>query len=152
MRLSSSEIKIIKSVACEVLGNQAHIYLFGSRADDFKKGGDIDLYVNLPVDEAPREIIQAIPGLELVEFPENREIGVCCGAGGGVKTGHPDLSQKIAGEKIDSLSRIGADILASTCPFCKRNLDDARVTAGSAIEVLDVIELADRMMEPENHA
>jgi heterodisulfide reductase subunit D len=102
--------------------------------------------------EAPREIIRAIPGLELVEFPENRELGVCCGAGGGVKTGHPDLSQKIAGEKIDSLSRTGADILASTCPFCKRNLEDARVTAGSAIEVLDVIELVDRMMEPENHA
>lgn len=57
MRLSSSEIKIIKSVACEVWGNQAHIYLFGSRADDFKKGGDIDLYVNLPVDQAPREIM-----------------------------------------------------------------------------------------------
>jgi heterodisulfide reductase subunit D len=102
--------------------------------------------------EAPREIIRAIPDLELVEFPENRELGVCCGAGGGVKTGHPDLSQKIAGEKIDSVSRIGADILASTCPFCKRNLDDARVTAGLAIEVLDVIELVDRMMEPENHA
>jgi heterodisulfide reductase subunit D len=100
--------------------------------------------------EAPREILQAVPGLELVEFPENRELGVCCGAGGGVKTGHPDLSQTIAGEKIDSVRRIRADILATTCPFCRRNLNDARITAGSKIEITDVIELVDRMMDQDN--
>ena len=98
--------------------------------------------------EAPRDILKAIPGLDLAEFPENREFAVCCGAGGGVKTGHPDLSQTIAHEKIDTISRIGADILASTCPFCRRNLEDARITAGSEIEIRDVIELADKMMDP----
>ncbi|MEI6840141.1 MAG: (Fe-S)-binding protein [Methanomicrobiales archaeon] len=101
--------------------------------------------------EAPRNIISAIPGFELVEFPENREFAVCCGAGGGVKTGDPGLAQTIAHEKIDSLSRIRADLLASTCPFCRRNLDDARITAGSTIEVLDVIELVDRMMDRDVH-
>ncbi len=98
--------------------------------------------------EAPRDILKAIPGLELAEFPENRDFAVCCGAGGGVKTGHPDLSQTIAHEKIDTIRRIRADILASTCPFCRRNLEDARITAGSEIEIRDVIELADQMMDP----
>jgi heterodisulfide reductase subunit D len=98
--------------------------------------------------EAPREVLSAIPGLEQVEFPKNREFQVCCGAGGGIKVGDPDLASLIAHEKLDAVHRIGADILTSTCPFCKKNLDDARVCAGSSIEVLDVIELVDRMMKP----
>jgi len=57
MRLSKSEIKTIKSVACQVWGNQTHIYLFGSRTDDSKKGGDIDLYINLQEEQAPKEIM-----------------------------------------------------------------------------------------------
>jgi hypothetical protein len=41
----------------------------------------------------------------------------------------------------------GAGTLASTCPFCRRNLDDARLAPGSQAEALDVIEPADRMMD-----
>ncbi len=99
--------------------------------------------------EAPREVISAIPGLELKEFPANREFQVCCGAGGGVKTGDPTLASLIAHEKLDPVHRMDADVLSSTCPFCKRNLDDARINAGSRVEVLDVIELVDRMMDPD---
>ena len=97
--------------------------------------------------EAPRDVLLAIPGLELVEFLENREGGVCCGAGGGVKIGDPSLALTIAHEKIKSLTRMSAEILASTCPFCRRNLSEACATAGSQVEVLDLIELVDRMMD-----
>jgi predicted nucleotidyltransferase len=47
MRLSSFEIQAIKESAREVFG-ECKIYLFGSRVDDLKKGGDIDLYIQLP--------------------------------------------------------------------------------------------------------
>ncbi len=57
MRLSESEISIIKNVACEVWGNQTHIYLFGSRTDDSKRGGDIDLFVNLEAEQEPKKIM-----------------------------------------------------------------------------------------------
>ena len=97
--------------------------------------------------EAPRDVLLAISGLELVEFLENRAGGVCCGAGGGVKIGVPDLALIIAHEKIKSLLQMNADILVSTCPFCRRNLGEACASAGSQIEVLDVIELVDRMMD-----
>ena len=98
--------------------------------------------------EAPRDVLLAIPGLELVEFPENLEGGVCCGAGGGVKIGAPDLALIIAHEKIKSLPHMSAEIMASICPFCRRNLGEACASAESHIEVLDVIELVDRMMDP----
>ena len=44
MRLSKSELKAIKTSVAEY-DNAASIYLFGSRVDDNKRGGDIDLLV-----------------------------------------------------------------------------------------------------------
>lgn len=45
MRLTKEEIKLIKQAFFEIFGD-GKIYLFGSRVDDTKRGGDIDLYVN----------------------------------------------------------------------------------------------------------
>lgn len=47
MRLKESELNNIKELFVKVFG-QGELYLFGSRADDCKKGGDIDLYI-IPV-------------------------------------------------------------------------------------------------------
>lgn len=44
MRLKKSEINYIESTFLKVFGN-GEIYLFGSRVDDSKRGGDIDLYI-----------------------------------------------------------------------------------------------------------
>jgi predicted nucleotidyltransferase len=57
MRLSKSEITIIKRVACDVWGAKTIIYLFGSRTDDSKKGGDIDLFVDLEDEREPQKIM-----------------------------------------------------------------------------------------------
>lgn len=43
MRLTPAQVKSIKQVAAEVLGEQARLMLFGSRVDDLRRGGDIDL-------------------------------------------------------------------------------------------------------------
>ena len=44
MRLTEKEIKIIKENTKKIFG-EAKIILFGSRVDDKKSGGDIDLYI-----------------------------------------------------------------------------------------------------------
>jgi len=44
MRLTHNEVKAMKESFSEVFQN-GKIYLFGSRVDDSKKGGDIDLYI-----------------------------------------------------------------------------------------------------------
>lgn len=51
MRLKPSEVIAITETAREVFGERVAVWLFGSRADDAKKGGDIDLYVELPAEE-----------------------------------------------------------------------------------------------------
>ncbi len=48
MRLSASEVAVIRSLARKHFGEDANVYLFGSRVDDSKRGGDIDLYVDVP--------------------------------------------------------------------------------------------------------
>ncbi len=53
MRLTPAQIDTIKSTAQAVLGEGAQVTLFGSRVDDDKKGGDVDLMVE--VDQAVAE-------------------------------------------------------------------------------------------------
>ena len=55
MRIAFSEAKAIKETASAVFGARAEVWLFGSRADDAKKGGDIDLYVELPPEDCSYE-------------------------------------------------------------------------------------------------
>lgn len=45
MRLNSNEIKTILQAAREIYGSRMKVYLFGSRLDDTKRGGDIDLLI-----------------------------------------------------------------------------------------------------------
>ena len=45
VRLSEYEIRTIKETAKEIFGNNAKVYIFGSRADLTKKGGDIDIFI-----------------------------------------------------------------------------------------------------------
>ena len=63
MRLSKFEIEIIKRVGAEIWGDKTLIYLFGSRTDDSKKGGDIDLLIYSAEEENPKTIM-----LQKVEF------------------------------------------------------------------------------------
>ncbi|RZD18234.1 MAG: nucleotidyltransferase domain-containing protein [Candidatus Acididesulfobacter diazotrophicus] len=45
MRLSHDEAEIIRNLTIKYFGKNSNIYLFGSRADDKKRGGDIDIYI-----------------------------------------------------------------------------------------------------------
>lgn len=48
MRLSSEQVQAIKRTAQDVLGDDARVFLFGSRTDDKRRGGDIDLLFETP--------------------------------------------------------------------------------------------------------
>jgi hypothetical protein len=45
MRLNQKQADTLKNIAVEVFGRNAQLWLFGSRTDDTRRGGDIDLYV-----------------------------------------------------------------------------------------------------------
>jgi predicted nucleotidyltransferase len=50
MRLSAAETEIITRLTRESFGDAARVFLFGSRTDDAARGGDIDLYIETPLD------------------------------------------------------------------------------------------------------
>lgn len=94
--------------------------------------------------EEPRKVLQSIPGVEFVEMERNRDLQRCCGAGGGVKAGISDLALGVAEDRVSDAKETGADILASACPFCVRNLSDGNdetAEAGKMDEVEDLIVL-----------
>ncbi|AIG97631.1 Fe-S oxidoreductase [Archaeoglobus fulgidus DSM 8774] len=93
--------------------------------------------------ELPREILKAIPGVELVEMPRNRNRSFCCGGGGG------NLVREYPGEdrpnniRAREAAETGAEILAVACPFCMIMLEDGvkAVGADKQMAVMDVTEL-----------
>lgn len=96
---------------------------------------------HLGVYEAPRRLLASIPGVRLVEMDRRGVTSFCCGAGGGVRGAFPDISLSIAGERVREAAATGAEILASACPFCKRNLQDAAAQLRTPMKVLDIVEL-----------
>jgi Fe-S oxidoreductase len=92
--------------------------------------------------DAPRHVLAAMPGVELVEMERNRENAWCCGAGAGVSQADRDLALWTAGERLKEARATGADALVTACPWCERNLKDAAVEYGEDIPVYDLAEIA----------
>ena len=88
--------------------------------------------------EAPRMIMEAIPGLKLVEMPRNREYSRCCGAGGGLKAGFPDIQTKMAQRRIQEAEETGAEQLVSCCPFCYQGLNVGITALESQVVMGDI--------------
>ncbi len=97
--------------------------------------------------DAPRSVLQAIPGLELTEMKRNREKSWCCGAGAGVKTSYPDFAQWIGEQRVQEALDTGAEVLASACPFCEGNLSDVVSLSGADIVVKDLTDLVLEALE-----
>ncbi|MCF6269723.1 MAG: nucleotidyltransferase domain-containing protein [Melioribacteraceae bacterium] len=51
MRIKEEYIDVIKQLSEKYFGKDSKTYLFGSRSDDTKKGGDIDLYIETSISE-----------------------------------------------------------------------------------------------------
>jgi heterodisulfide reductase subunit D len=92
-----------------------------------------------PLYEEPRDILGRIANL--IEMKTIKGNAKCCGAGGGVKKGFPDLALNIAKSRIKEAEETGADYLVSICPFCYRNLNDAIIELNSNIKMIDLMEL-----------
>ena len=94
--------------------------------------------------DEPRAILQSIPGLQFVDFDRSRERSVCCEGGGGrMWVEASSGGERLAETRVKDALDLGAEIIATACPFCMLTLEDAVKTTGAegAIEVLDIVEL-----------
>jgi len=92
--------------------------------------------------DPPRNIINSIPGLTLVEMKRNRENAWCCGAGAGVKQADPEFALRTASERLKEAQATGAEALITACPWCIRNFKDAARQSGIKLDIYDIAEIA----------
>lgn len=77
----------------------------------------------LGIYDQPREIIKKF-GFDLKEMELAKNKSFCCGGGGGVKTNNPELSKRIAKDRINQAKKTGAKCLITSCPMCYANLKE----------------------------
>lgn len=92
--------------------------------------------------DAPRDVLKAIPELELLEMRRNRENSRCCGAGGGFKIAFNEYAEEIAADRVREAAEVGAELIATPCPFCVVNLNAGAKRAGLDIKTMDVVQIA----------
>ena len=94
--------------------------------------------------KAPRDVLDKIPGVELIEMTRNKHNAWCCGSGGGVRSAFKDLSAFAARERIEEAKDTTAEAIVSCCPFClnqfKNNIEN------NEIQALDLSELIKKAM------
>ncbi len=93
--------------------------------------------------EAPRTILNAIPGVNITEMEHHGEAAMCCGAGGGRMWLEEKIGKRINHERLDQALETGAKGVAVACPFCSVMLGNAAgETDHESFETHDVLELA----------
>jgi len=99
--------------------------------------------------DAPREALQAVPGITVNEPRKSREEGFCCGAGGG------GMWLEIPGKRInhirfDQLMRTGANATGSACPYCLTMFDDAVKfhNLEDSVQARDIAEIIAESLSP----
>jgi Fe-S oxidoreductase len=100
--------------------------------------------------DEPRAILQAIPGVKLVEMDRSRERSLCCEGGGGRMWNEgTNLEERLAFQRVQEAAETGAEILAVACPFCLLTLEDAVKVQGleERLKVIDIMELVDLALE-----
>lgn len=88
---------------------------------------------------APRNILNRIKGLEVMEMPRTRENTLCCGAGGGAREAFKDYASYIGKERLEEAQSISVEAIVSGCPYCKENFKKAG--DGRGMKIYDLSEL-----------
>ena len=93
--------------------------------------------------DEPREVLKKIPGLDLNELVDSRVDSLCCGGGGGRVWMETEMDERFSNIRIQQALDVGAEVLATSCPYCITMLEDSRVTMGfdEKIEIKDITEI-----------
>lgn len=92
--------------------------------------------------QAPRDILSAIPGMQLAEMQRMKENAMCCGAGGGVREAYKDFSLWTANERLtEAKETAGTETMVVACPHCKANFQESMRKGGPKMKLYDIVEL-----------
>jgi Fe-S oxidoreductase len=89
--------------------------------------------------DAPRNVLRAIPGIQVVEMERNRRWSWCCGGGGGVPEADPELAEWSAADRMREASATGAELVLTSSALCQRSFGDLKQPT---LPVQDLLEFA----------
>jgi Fe-S oxidoreductase len=93
--------------------------------------------------EAPRRLLAAIPGLELIEMTNHGPDALCCGGGGGRMWMETAAGERFSDLRVREAAETGAGVIATACPFCISCLEDSiKALKLEDLKVLDIAEIA----------
>ncbi|MEC7556171.1 MAG: heterodisulfide reductase-related iron-sulfur binding cluster [Planctomycetota bacterium] len=92
------------------------------------------------VRQAPRELLEQVPGLELVPLPES---DICCGAAGSYNLTQPEMSDRLVARKVGHIDRTRADVVISGNAGCTLQLQAAVGGLDRPVRVVHPIEVLD---------
>jgi glycolate oxidase iron-sulfur subunit len=96
------------------------------------------------VNEGPRTLLRAIPGVELVEIPDGEQ---CCGSAGVYNLVEPESADAIGRRKAEAVRSTGAALLASANPGCTLHIARLLAERGETIEAVHPVELLERSLD-----
>ncbi|GAB4256029.1 MAG: (Fe-S)-binding protein [Thermoleophilia bacterium] len=149
-KLKEGELELTEPVEKKVTyhdpchtGRHLHEFVIDEDGSEQYPGAYLGLKDDECLYEQPRELLEAIPGLELVEMGRNRANSFCCGGGGGVMTGFGDWAAQNAARRVAEGASVGAEEIVSICPFCYFNLTEGSKREGTGLKLRDLTELID---------
>ncbi len=95
--------------------------------------------------EQPRDVLKSIPSARFVEIKQNKEKGMCCGAGGGRMWMEEKTGKPINITRTEQALETNAGVVVSACPFCITMLTDGMKAKEMAdkVKIKDLAEILD---------
>jgi len=97
--------------------------------------------------DAPRRIIQSVPGISFTEMEDHGEHSLCCGGGGDVEMADRELTAAVARRRLEQAQATGAKWIVTACQQCKRTLLTAARREKIRIRTIDASEFVWRAMQ-----
>ena len=92
--------------------------------------------------DPPRQVLAALPGLQLTELKRSRARGFCCGGGGAAMWQEHEAGQRVNDVRLDEIEALHPALAAVACPYCLIMLDEA-ATGRGANKWLDIRDIAE---------
>jgi Fe-S oxidoreductase len=96
--------------------------------------------------DAPRQLLTSPADIQVTELDRNRELSLCCAGGGGRIWGEVPMGERFGELRIADAVAQGAEILATSCPYCVNMLTDACKSLDKQDE-LEIVELSELLAE-----